>query len=201
MRLVLRNIRTLREDRAHQWQECLGEDARGRFRWRVFYKPPTQKRTGDLQWRIVHGALATNQFLARLDPEGGGGCPHCGEIETVVHLFSICERLSQVFVILRGVSQRLGFAFSMELFILGPNYTYRWRAKCALLNFVFGQAKLAIWLTRRNIVRGNGSTDPAQMLRGLVSARLKAEYAYFKLVADDEGLKKVWCLGGGNLYR
>ena len=34
------------------------------------------------------------------------------------------------------------------------------------------------------------------MFRGLVSARLKAEYAYFKLIANDEGFKKVWCLGG-----
>ncbi len=28
------------------------------------------KRSGDLQWRIVHGALATGRFLARTDPGG-----------------------------------------------------------------------------------------------------------------------------------
>ena len=192
----VRNIRSLREVRAHQWQEVFGEDSGGRFRWRVFYKPPTQKRTGDLQWRIVHGALATNQFLARLDPGVGEGCFYCGECETVVHLFSTCHRISSVCLLLRGVSEKLGFTFSVELFVLGPRYTHKGREKCVLLNFVFGLAKLAIWLTRRNSIRGNGSTDPVQMLRGMVAARVRAEYAFFCLGADEEGFKRVWCLGG-----
>lgn len=36
----------------------LGSSPRGS--WRFLYKPPTEKRTADLQWRIVHGAVATN---------------------------------------------------------------------------------------------------------------------------------------------
>lgn len=30
--------------------------------WRVLYKAPQKKKTGDLQWRILHGAIALNYF-------------------------------------------------------------------------------------------------------------------------------------------
>ncbi len=26
--------------------------------WRALYKPPLTKKTGDLQWRVLHGAVA-----------------------------------------------------------------------------------------------------------------------------------------------
>ncbi|KAG9348393.1 hypothetical protein JZ751_002128 [Albula glossodonta] len=34
------------------------------------YKPPIQKRTADLQWRVIDGAVATNRHLVHLDPAG-----------------------------------------------------------------------------------------------------------------------------------
>ncbi len=55
--------------------------------WRTLYKPPIEKRTGDLQWRLVHGIIATNRHRARLDPQVREGCPFCGIQETVFHLF------------------------------------------------------------------------------------------------------------------
>ena len=33
------------------------------------YKLPVEKRTVDLQWRVVHGAISTNGYRAHLDPE------------------------------------------------------------------------------------------------------------------------------------
>lgn len=30
-------------------------------RWRALYRPPVEKRTADLQWRIIHRAIATDQ--------------------------------------------------------------------------------------------------------------------------------------------
>ncbi|KAK3524893.1 hypothetical protein QTP86_011311 [Hemibagrus guttatus] len=37
-------------------------------RWRTLYKPPVEKRTADLQWRIIHGAVATDGHVAHLNP-------------------------------------------------------------------------------------------------------------------------------------
>jgi hypothetical protein len=59
--------------------------------WRSLYKLPIEKRTADLQWRIIHGAIATN--LVHLDPTIGEGCPFCAESETLAHLFLQYPRL------------------------------------------------------------------------------------------------------------
>ena len=36
--------------------------------WRLLYKPPLNKRTGDLQWRILQGALAVSFFISKINP-------------------------------------------------------------------------------------------------------------------------------------
>ncbi len=37
--------------------------------WRSLYKTLLTKRTGDLQWRILHGAVVVNAFISVLNPE------------------------------------------------------------------------------------------------------------------------------------
>ena len=61
------------------------------------YKRPIQKRMGDLQGRIVHGAIATNRHRAHLDPGVWEGYILCGECETVTHLCVGCSRLTKLF--------------------------------------------------------------------------------------------------------
>lgn len=56
--------------------------------WRTLYKPLLKKRTGGLQWRILHGAIATNSFLKQkhfkqvsvLRP-GGDHFPHVRRVQ------------------------------------------------------------------------------------------------------------------------
>ncbi|TWW55992.1 Transposon TX1 uncharacterized 82 kDa protein ORF 1 [Takifugu flavidus] len=64
---------------ASVWTDRLGEH---RPQWRVLYKPPIKKRTGDLQWRILHGAVVLNVYLSRLDPAVSDQCPFCPGRET-----------------------------------------------------------------------------------------------------------------------
>lgn len=54
----------------------------------ALYKPPVDKRMADLQWSIVHGAIATNRHVAHLDPSVGKEFPFCLENETIQHLFT-----------------------------------------------------------------------------------------------------------------
>ena len=63
----VRNIRALQDVREHQWQDALRGQTMAKFRWRVLDKPPITKRSGDLHWRVRHGALATNFFLSKID--------------------------------------------------------------------------------------------------------------------------------------
>ena len=58
--------------------------------WRCFYKRLLQMRSGDLQLRIVHGAIASNVHVAHFDSGRNTECPFCGGMETVAHIFAEC---------------------------------------------------------------------------------------------------------------
>jgi hypothetical protein len=79
------------------------------------------------------------------------------------------------------------------MFIMGYRYSNKGKAKCVLFNFLFAQAKLAIWLTRRNRVKGGGITEPLLLFNAMVSARLEFEfYIMMKIV---EMFQEIWCVG------
>ncbi|TWW77605.1 Transposon TX1 uncharacterized 149 kDa protein ORF 2 [Takifugu flavidus] len=71
---------------ASVWTDRLGEQSP---QWRILYKPPIKKRTGDLQWRILHGAVALNVYLSGLDPAVSDQCPFYSGRETVFHAYSL----------------------------------------------------------------------------------------------------------------
>ncbi|TWW77612.1 Transposon TX1 uncharacterized 149 kDa protein ORF 2 [Takifugu flavidus] len=81
----VRNLRSLEGLKASGWTSFFGAGSSPGGCWRSLYKPPVDKRTGDLQWRIVHGAIATNRYLVHLDPSTGDGCPFCSQSETIYH--------------------------------------------------------------------------------------------------------------------
>ena len=64
-----------------------------------------------------------------------------------------------------------------------------------LINYISGTAKMAIWLTRKNKREGAGSIDPVQVMEGLVAARLRVEFAYYKLVDNVEAFSLFWAQG------
>ncbi len=177
-----------------KWLEVLGPGASPKRCWRSLYKPPIEKRSGDLQWRIVHGIIATNRHRAHLDPEVGVGCPFCREQETIFHLFLKCERLQPLFCILEEWVNTLGEVFTPVLFIYGPKYIKSRREVHVLINFLFGQAKLAIWLSRKHLLNDAGSTDVVAVLKGLLKYRIKIEFTYYKLVNDMEMFKGKWAV-------
>ncbi len=81
----------------------MGLDSSPEGCWRILYKYPVNKRTGDLQWRIVHGAVATNRYVVHLNPSVGVdwvGCPFCTEAESMFHLFVQCLRLGDLLSLL-----------------------------------------------------------------------------------------------------
>ncbi|KAK3565142.1 hypothetical protein QTP86_000247 [Hemibagrus guttatus] len=59
---------SLKRQKASRWPGMLNPDFLVQDRWRALYKPPIEKRTADLQWRIIHGAVATDGHVAHLDP-------------------------------------------------------------------------------------------------------------------------------------
>lgn len=51
----VKNLAALRGVREHQWQGHLMGQTMPGFKWRVLYKLPLPKRSGDLQWRVTWG--------------------------------------------------------------------------------------------------------------------------------------------------
>ncbi len=162
------NLRSLAGVKMSRWTEVFDVGSSPRGCWRSLYKAPVDKRKGDLQWRIVHGAIATNRYLVHLNPGTGDSCPFCTYSETLHHLFTQCSRLSGVFRQLQDWFGGWGQPFSFPLFIYGPQYTVRNKHTHALINFISGLAKLCIWKTRQNCVRGQGSQDILSMVRGML---------------------------------
>ncbi|CAM4641581.1 unnamed protein product [Leuciscus chuanchicus] len=66
------HLHSLESVRESKWQEFFGPGASPKGCWRSLYKTPIEKRSGDLQWRIVHGIIATNRHRAHLDPQVAG---------------------------------------------------------------------------------------------------------------------------------
>ncbi|XP_063765417.1 transposon TX1 uncharacterized 149 kDa protein [Eleginops maclovinus] len=135
-----------------RWRAHLALTETQRPEWRALYKPPLTKRLGDLQWRILHGAVAVNAFVSVINPAVSDTCPFCDQRETIFHCFSECDRLLCLFQLLTQMFVLFGEVFSPQVFILGYRYTQRQKVKCQLLNFLLGQAKMAIYLSRRNKV-------------------------------------------------
>ncbi|KAI4882254.1 hypothetical protein NFI96_004866, partial [Prochilodus magdalenae] len=100
--------KTLSRVKESRWSGVLAPGSSPRGSWRSLYKPPIEKRTADLQWRIVHGAVATNRHLAHIDPSVSGDCVFCGGEETTEHLFLRCPRLRDMFSLLRTWCGGLG---------------------------------------------------------------------------------------------
>lgn len=109
-------------------------------------------------------------------------------------MFLKCERLQSLFCILEEWVQNLGGVFTPVLFIYGPKYIKSRREEHVLLNFLFGQAKLPIWLSRKHLLINAGSTDVVSVLKELFKSRIKIEFTYYKLVNDMEMFKGKWAV-------
>lgn len=88
--------------------------------------------------------------------------------------------------------EALGEAFSVPLFIFGPKYRQVKKDTLVLINFIFASAKLAIWKSRKNKVVGEGFTDPLHCLKGLITAHLRVEHAFYKLTKNMDGFITAW---------
>ena len=73
--------------------------------------------------------------------------------ETVHHMFS--ARLMPLMSRLECLCKRLGVEFTVGIFIIGTGIRIRKR-QMWVVDFLFAQANLAIWLTRRKRVKGGG---------------------------------------------
>ena len=54
---------------------------------------------------------------------------------------------------------------------------------------------MSVWLSRRDTIQGAGSVEAEVMAKGLVAARLKIEFAYYKMISCLELFAEMWGQG------
>jgi len=86
-----------------------------------------------------------------------------------------CARLEPLLLHLGSIFRNCNESFSMVLFIFGFKYVIKKIFICQLLNLVLGQAKLAIYVSRKTKVEQNLAT-----CLNMVQARILIDFKYYK---------------------
>lgn len=110
------------------------------------------------------------------------------------HCFSACSRLTPIFSLLAQFFTAFNLNFNITVFIFGNGYRKKTKRIDQIVNFLVGQAKLAIYKTRKNRVQREGSDDVLSMFKILVKCRLKVDYEFYKLLKDLGKFEELWCV-------
>ena len=175
------------------WRSHLRLDSGLKPEWRSIYKPPLSKRHADLQWRLLHGIIAVNSFISVINAAVEDKCPFCKKRETVFHAFSECQRLLALFLFLQTVFTSCGKVFNQQVFICGFKYTRQHKHKCQFLNFVLGQAKMAVYISRKKKVEENMDIEAKLLCINMMKARLLIDFSFYKASGDLESFQQIWC--------
>ena len=178
------------------WRVKLGIDDKVKPAWRALYKPPLQKGTGDMQWRVLHGIIAVNAFVSVINSDVRDGCPFCNIRETIFHCFMECERIKPLLEMLESLFKAVGEFFNNTVFILGFQYSKQQKRKCQMLNFILGQAKMSIFLSRKHKIETGYGQDVRCVFKGLVKARIKVDFEFFSAVKDLLLFEEKWAYEG-----
>ncbi|MPV02346.1 hypothetical protein FVA96_24450 [Escherichia coli] len=154
---------------------------------------PLKKRTADLQWRILHGAVASNAFISVINPTVLSKCPFCDLRETIYHVFTECKRLTSFFSLLTSVFSLFNVVFTEKIFIMGAAYKKAEKEKWQLLNYLSGEAKMAIYLSRKARVKDREGQEARAVWLVNIRARLWLEFRFYKHIGDVDTFKQRWC--------
>uniref|UniRef100_A0A3B5R4A8 Reverse transcriptase domain-containing protein n=1 Tax=Xiphophorus maculatus TaxID=8083 RepID=A0A3B5R4A8_XIPMA len=183
------NKRTLYRRPVSVWTDRFGGS---RPQWRTLYKPPIRKRTGDMQWRILHGAIATTSFLAIISPGVVNECPFCRLSESVFHVFIDCARLPVFFTVLSTFFSLFSVVFTSSVFINGFPHSKATRFKSRILNYLLSEAKMAIYLTRRDKMQAGPHLSIIDVWKINVKARLRLEFCFYKATGNLKEFVDLW---------
>ena len=113
-------------------------------------------------WRILHGAVAVNAFVSVLNPDVSSPLLFC-----TCFLFSLMKLFQQTFI----------FVFK---------YVQKQRHKCQLIHFFLGQAKMAIYVSRKNKVEQMSSQDVVLHFSILVRSCILIDFRFDKAMKNLE---------------
>lgn len=174
------------------WREHLNVDSDVMPVWSSVYKPPLTKNVGDLQWRVLKGIIAVNAFISILNPTVHDKCPFCDERETIFHCFMHCERLGSLFNLLEVIFLSVDEMFTKTMFVFGFKYGKKEKGKGRLLNFILGQAKMAIYMSRRHKILYETNHKVELIFKGLIRARIRHDFNFYLSMNELDKFEDMW---------
>ncbi len=79
---------------------------------------------------------------------------------------------------------------------MGFKYSQSKKYICQLLNFIIGQAKMAIYVSRRNKLEEKPCQNIIEIFLILVKSRVLIDYKFYKDMNDLFTFEKIWCCNG-----
>ena len=107
-----------------------------------------------------------------------------------------CFRLCSLFDVLKNGFMSPSVTFTLQTFILGFKYVKREKSKCQLINFILGQAKMAIYISRKNQVAHGADYEATRMPSRLVRSRILIDFNSYESVSEVEDFEGRWVFGG-----
>ena len=83
--------------------------------------------------------------------------------------------------------------FSEKVLIFGAGYKKSNIVKWQLVNYLLGEAKMAVYISRRNKVEGRAGHEAPPVFLGNVRARVWLEYKFYNAIGDVDAFKQRWC--------
>lgn len=104
-------------------------------------------------------------------------------------------RLPPLFLLLGKLFSKLGEVFSTQVFVLRFNYCKAAEHKCQLLNFILGQSKMAVYVSRKRKVDDSVDVDVTLLFTRMVKARIRIDFNYYREMKDVDQFCVIWAHG------
>lgn len=159
---------------------------------------PVAKRDSDIQWRILHGALASCRRLRQMGYRETDNCPFCNEPEDIKHIFISCNRLHVLSLQLMSILKcfNVSLLLTPRLWLFGcQGVTLASKHHSRVVNWIIITAKVAVWSTRINKLGDKPVTDALFYFRSRLIGRLNIEYRFHTLNDDITKFKTEWSHG------
>ena len=128
-------------------------------------------------------------FLSVINMDVDDQCPFCTKRErlffTVLQDVTVCPHCLCFYCFFWGLHQG-GF----YLWFSVPRQR---KEKSQLLNFVLGQAKMAVYVSRRKKVEGGENISPVCVCVGLIRSRIRLDFSFHKICGDLDSFRNMWC--------
>ncbi len=103
-----------------------------------------------------------------------------------------CERLRSLFVLLEVLFSAVDEMFTMIVLIFGFKYCKNKKRKGLLLNFILGQAKMAIYIGRTHKILYDTNCQVELVFKGLIKARLRHDFIFYLSMKEVGKFEDIW---------